>query len=100
VSLENVFIQILHGPNGGAHVDVNVGFVLPDLVRIVRHDPSVIQDHPVLLHTPAVVSPTIHRVLVLWQGSFLGELLGEAFGTYSLVVHARLVGRKLAARTM
>jgi len=87
--LVDVFIQIFHRPNGSTHVDIDMGFELLDKIRVIWYDPPVVHDHAVLLHTSAVVSPTIYRVRVLWQGSFLGELVGEAFGAHPLFVHAR-----------
>ena len=100
VTLVNVFVQILHGANGGAHVDVNVAFESPHKVRIIRNDPSVVQCHTVFLHTSAGVSTTIDRVLVLRQGRFIGEVVRKTFGADALCVHARLVSREQAARTM
>ena len=79
---------------------VNVGSVLSRQVGIVRHNPSVVQNHTTLLHTSAVVPSTIYRILIWWQDSFLCAVLGEAFGTHSVLVHARHVGCQWAAGSM
>ena len=100
MSLVNVFTQIRHCTNGCARVDIYVGFVPLDEIMIVRHHPNVIEDHSVLLYTSAIVPPTLHRVLMLRQSSFLCKLFGEAFGAHSLLVRARLVVRKSSERTV
>ena len=100
MTLVDIFIQIFHGANRGADVDVNVTLEAPHQVRIIRNDPPVVQCHTIFLHTSAGVSTTIDRVLVLRQGRFLSKVVRETFGADALCVHARLVSREQAARTM
>ena len=62
MALVYIFVKVLDGLDAGAHLDIYVAVEHPQQIRVVRHNPSVIQHLTAYLSLTTIVPLSINWV--------------------------------------
>ena len=95
-----LYINILHGADGRAHMEVDMGFELSHQINVVWDHPAIVQDNTIFLHTAPIVAPTIDRISILWERGLFCEVAGKSLGADTVLVHTRLLRVKCSTGPM